>query len=104
MKLQLLDNSGRVVGEYDLRDDSEGCWNPESPEELRALASEISSTFSIYKNDTIKPQTFQDLMSQVPGSEMGEDLDGQLVIYTGKMEGPNGTLLDFAEEMKKQGK
>jgi hypothetical protein len=41
------------------------------------------------------PQTFQDLMNLVPGSEVLEDNDGQLVIYTGKRLDKNDTIVDF---------
>jgi len=43
--------------------------------------------------------TFDELYSKVldilPCATMGEDNDGQLIIYTDKCEDPNGNVIDF---------
>lgn len=45
-------------------------------------------------------ETVNDLLTQVlrlfPNAEIGEDNDGQLVIYTGLSEGADGVLEGFA--------
>jgi len=56
-------------------------------ESLETMADRIESVWD--------PKSFQDLISILPGSEMGEDSSGQLVIYTGRSENKDGTLEQF---------
>lgn len=44
------------------------------------------------RKDMSEPETFQDLMSLLPGSTMGEEGNGSLVIYTHRFESSDGTV------------